>query len=65
MILDDSEGFESLSKPDAVGDDAATISVQLVDRTDDSIPLELVEFLPDLVVQTLCISLLLRTGTLA
>ena len=47
VVLDDRERLERLSEADAVGDDAAAEAVQLVDRADDAVALELVELLPD------------------
>ena len=47
MVLDDRERLEGLAEADAVGDDAAAEALQLVDRADDAVALELVELLPD------------------
>ena len=47
VVLDDRQRLERLPEADAVGDDAAAEAVQLVDRTDDAVALELVELLPD------------------
>ena len=47
VVLDDGQGLERLAEADAVGDDAAAEAVQLVDRSDDAVPLELEELLPD------------------
>ena len=47
MVLDDGERLERLPETDAVGDDAAAEAVQLVDRADDAVALELEELLPD------------------
>ena len=47
MILDNGERLEGLAQPDAVGDDAATEAVKFVERSDHSVTLEPVEFLPD------------------
>ena len=47
VILDDGQGLECLSQADAVGDDAAAVALQLVDRADDAVALELEKLLPD------------------
>ena len=47
VVLDDGERLEGLPEADAVGDDAAAEAVELVDRSDDAVALELVELLPD------------------
>ena len=47
VVLDDRQGLERLPEADAVGDDAAAEAVELVDRADDAVALELEELLPD------------------
>ena len=47
VVLDDRERLEGLTEADAVGDDAAAEAVQLVDRADHAVALELEELLPD------------------
>src|SRR5664279_51172 len=46
MILDDGQSLERLAQSDAVGEDAAAKSVQLVDGSHGAVALELVELLP-------------------
>ena len=57
MVLDDGQGFECLSKPDAVGNDATAKPIQLVDGANNTIPLKLVEFLPNNRVADSCCSI--------
>jgi hypothetical protein len=47
VILDDGEGFKGLVQAHAVGDDAAVVSVDLIDRPLDPILLELEELFSD------------------
>jgi hypothetical protein len=47
VVLDDGERLEGFAEADAVGDDAAAEALQLVDRADNAVALELVELLPD------------------
>jgi hypothetical protein len=47
VVLDDGERLEGLSQAHAVGQDAAAEALELVDRADDAVSLELVELLPD------------------
>ena len=47
VVFDDCQRLERLAEADAVGDDAAAEPLQLVDRPDDAVALELVELLPD------------------
>ena len=41
VVLDDRERLERLTEADAVGDDAAAEALELVDRADDAVALEL------------------------
>ena len=47
VVFDDGQGLEGLAEADAVGDDAAAQSLQLVDGPHNAVPLELVELLPN------------------
>ena len=47
VVLDDRQRLEGLAEADAVGDDAAAEALELVDRPDDAVALELEELLPD------------------
>ena len=47
VVFDDGQRLEGLAEADAVGDDAAAEALQLVDRPDHAVPLELEELLPD------------------
>ena len=47
VVLDDRERLERLTEADAVGDDAATVALELGYRADHAITLKPVELLPD------------------
>jgi hypothetical protein len=47
IVFNDGESLEGLAESDAVGNDAAAQTLQLVDGPDDAVPLELEELLPD------------------
>lgn len=47
VVLDDGQRLEGLAQTYAVGDDAAAEAVELVDGSDNAVPLELEELLPD------------------
>ncbi len=46
-VFDDRQGLEGLTEADAVGNDAATMALQLVDGSEHPIPLELEQLAPD------------------
>ena len=47
VVFDDGQGLEGFAEADAVGDDAAAVAFEFVDRADDAVALELEELFPD------------------
>ena len=47
VVFDDRQCFECLSQANTVRDDATAEAVEFVDRSDNSVSLELIELLPD------------------
>jgi len=54
MVFDDRQGFKGFAETHAVGDDAASEAVELVNRADDAVPQEPEELLPDGISYACC-----------
>ena len=54
MVLDDGQGFECFSEANAVGNDATAKPIQLVDGSNNTISLKLVQFFPDNCIADTC-----------